>query len=83
MPFYRDGKTRIKIGERVLWDKSPGKIVFVFDDGQFSPEYPKERYEEIIAVNEGKGVGVRLEKSGEVFIDKPVNDIDELTQLAE
>jgi hypothetical protein len=55
----------------------------VFDDGQFSPEYPKERYEEIIAVNEGKGVGVRLEKSGEVFIDKPVNDIDELTQLAE
>jgi hypothetical protein len=69
MAQYSNGQT-IQIGDRILWGaKTPATIVFVLDDEQFSPEYPREEW--ILYKNEIGKVGVKLDLPSEVILDSP------------
>jgi hypothetical protein len=46
----------VRVGDRVLYNGTPGVIVFVIDDDSYSDRYPKEHWSYL-----GTGLGVELQ----------------------
>ena len=74
MPFYVDGKDPIKVGDQIKLGESLGKIVFVIDDEQFTPEYSRAVWIYLKKENE-KGIGILTEKYGLIVTTEPENDL--------
>jgi hypothetical protein len=73
MHFYPGSTKQIKIGDKVSLGESLGKIVFIIDEGQFTPEYPKEQWITFAEIK--KGIGILTEKYGLLVEDDPSDDL--------
>ena len=68
MPNYIGANEPIKVGDKIHLGGSPGKVVFVLDDDQYSLEYPKGKWEYLKSENDGKGVMLLLD-NGELILE--------------
>ena len=63
----------IMVGDQVVLSGSPARVVFVLDNEQFSPDYPKEEWSKI----DGriKGIGILTEKWGLLIENSASEDL--------
>jgi hypothetical protein len=64
-PRYETGED-VRLGDRVIYDGTPGRVVFVIETRSFSPDYPAEYWDYL-----GKGVMLDTEAHGLVHLDPP------------
>jgi hypothetical protein len=74
MQFYPGTNKPIKAGVNVSLGESLGQIVFVLDDEQFTPNYPKEKWIYLKKEKNGRGTGIFTEKYGLMVEEEPSND---------
>jgi len=57
LKYYKSDQT-VKIGDEVTYGGTPGIVVFIIDDDEYSVKYPKSIWSYL-----GKGVGIELQLS--------------------
>lgn len=62
---YQDG-TEIHVGERVFYHGQAGRIVFVADHGEYTPEYPEEEWRNIKT-----GFMILCDNGARLLLDSP------------
>jgi hypothetical protein len=63
---YYDSEKVVQVGDRILYDGTPGVIVFVVDDDSYSDEYTKDNWSYL-----GRGLGVQMQDGTCPFGENP------------
>jgi hypothetical protein len=78
-PRYQSGD-EVHVGDRVSHAGHPGVVGFVVDRDEYSPEFPREQWQETAAAH-GGGVMIRQDHDGDLFLYGTLEDEEDIDFL--
>jgi hypothetical protein len=75
-PCYRDG-SEVRIGDRILWGRQPGVVVFVVETKSYSVHFPEREWSYL-----GSGFMLNVEGVGLVHETKADEDLKLVARIA-
>ena len=70
MSIYLENKQAISVGDLITYGGKSGRIIFIIQDGQFSPDYLEKDWSYL-----KKGIGIQID-GGDLFcLEEPDEDL--------